>query len=59
MIEYRYRNVTKNLDEISFNYYAVELDLKNVLDCFVDDDVFQNFLFSRDVIINRQFLEMR
>jgi hypothetical protein len=40
MIECRYRNVTKSLDEISFNYYAVELDSKNVLDRLVDDDVF-------------------
>jgi hypothetical protein len=51
--------VTKSLDQIFFDYYAVELDSKNILDRLVDDDVFQRFSFSRNVIINRRFLEMR
>jgi hypothetical protein len=38
---------------------CVELDSKNILDRLVDDDVFQRFSFSRNVIINRRFLEMR
>jgi hypothetical protein len=59
VIECRYKNVTKSLDQISFNYYAVELDSKNILDRLVDDSVFQRFSFSRDVIINRRFLEMK
>jgi hypothetical protein len=59
MIECRYRNVTKSLDQISFNHYTVELDSKNIFDRLVDDSVFQRFLFSRDVIINRRSLEMR
>jgi hypothetical protein len=49
----------KSLDQISFNYYAVELNSKNILDRLVDDDVFQRFSFSRNVIINQRFLEMR
>jgi hypothetical protein len=59
MIECRYRNVTKSLDQISFDHYAIELDSKNILDHLVDDSVFQCLLFSRDVIINRRLLEMR
>jgi hypothetical protein len=59
VIECRYRNVTKSLDQISFDYYAVELDSKNILDRLVDNDVFQRFSFSRNVIINRRSLEMR
>jgi hypothetical protein len=59
MIECRYRNVTKSLDQIFFDHYAVELDSKNILDRLVDDSVFQRFSFSRDVIINRRSLEMR
>jgi hypothetical protein len=59
VIECRYRNVTKSLDQISFNHYAVEFDSKNILDRLVDDSVFQRFSFSRDVIINRRSLEMR
>jgi hypothetical protein len=59
VIECRYRNVTKSLDQISFNHYAVELDSKNILDRLVDDSVFQRFSFSRNVIINRRSLEMR
>jgi hypothetical protein len=59
VIECRYKNVTKNLDQISFDYYAVEFDSKNILDRLVDDSVFQRFSFSRDVIINRRLLEMR
>jgi hypothetical protein len=59
VIECRYKNVTKSLDQISFDHYAVELDSKNILDRLVDDDVFQRFSFSRNVIINRRFLEMR
>jgi hypothetical protein len=46
--------VTKSLDQIFFDHYAVELDSKNILDRLVDDDVFQRFLFSRNVIINRR-----
>jgi hypothetical protein len=59
VIECRYRNVTKSLDQISFDHYTIEFDSKNILDRLVDDSVFQRFLFSRDVIINRRFLEMR
>jgi hypothetical protein len=59
VIEYRYKNVTKSLDQIFFDYYAIELNSKNILDRLVDDNVFQRFLFSRNVIINRRFLEMR
>jgi hypothetical protein len=59
IIECRYENVMIYLDQIFFNYYAVELDSKNILDRFIDDDVFQRFLFSRDVIINRRSLRMR
>jgi hypothetical protein len=59
VIECRYRNLTKSLDEISFNHYVIELHSKNVLDCLVNDDVFQSFSFSRNVIINRRFLKMR
>jgi hypothetical protein len=59
VIECRYRNVTKSLDQISFNHYAVELDSKNILDRLVDDSVFQRLSFSRNVIINRRSLEMR
>jgi hypothetical protein len=59
VIECRYRNVTKSLDQISFDHYAVELDSKNILDRLIDDNVFQRLSFSRDVIINRRFLEMR
>jgi hypothetical protein len=59
VIECRYRNVTKSLDQISFNHYAVEFDSKNILDRLVDDSVFQRLSFSRDVIINRRSLEMR
>jgi hypothetical protein len=59
VIECRYKNVTKSLDQISFDYYAVELNSKNILDRLVDDSVFQRFSFSQDVIINRRFLEMR
>jgi hypothetical protein len=59
MIECRYKNVTKNLDQIFFNHYAVELNSKNILDRLVDDSVFQRFLFSRNMIINRRFLKMR
>jgi hypothetical protein len=44
---------------IFFDHYAVELDLKNILDRFVDNDVFQRFSFSRNVIINRRLLEIR
>jgi hypothetical protein len=51
--------MTKNLDQIFFNYYAVELDSKNIFDRLVNDNVFQRFLFSRDVIINRRSLEMK
>jgi hypothetical protein len=40
VIECRYRNVTKSLDQISFNHYAVELYLKNILDRLVDDEIF-------------------
>jgi hypothetical protein len=59
VIECRYRNVTKSLDQIFFNHYAVELDSKNILDRLVDDSVFQRFSFSRDVIINQRFLEIK
>jgi hypothetical protein len=59
MIKCRYKNVTKSLDQISFDYYAVEFDSKNILDRLVDDSVFQRLSFSRDVIINRRSLEMR
>jgi hypothetical protein len=59
VIECRYRNVTKSLDQISFDDYAVELDSKNILDRLVNDDVFQRFSFSRNVIINRRLFEMR
>jgi hypothetical protein len=59
VIECRYKNVIKNLDQISFDHYAVELDSKNILDRLVDDDVFQRLSFSRNVIINRRSLEMR
>jgi hypothetical protein len=59
VIECYYKNVTKSLDQISFNHYAIELNSKNILDRLVDDDVFQRFLFSRNVIIHRRFLEMR
>jgi hypothetical protein len=59
VIECRYKNVTKSLDQIFFNHYAIELDLKNILDRLVDNDVFQRFSFSRNVIINRQSFEMR
>jgi hypothetical protein len=59
MIECRYRNMIKSLDQISFNHYAVKINSKNILDYLVDDDVFQRFSFSRKVIINRRFLEMR
>jgi hypothetical protein len=59
VIECRYRNVTKSLDQISFDHYAVEPDSKNILDRLVDDSVFQRPSFSRDVVINRRLLEMR
>jgi hypothetical protein len=59
VIECRYKNVTKSLDQIFFNYYAVELDSKNILNRLVNDSVFQRSSFSRDVIINRRLLEMR
>jgi hypothetical protein len=59
VIEYRYKNMIKSLDQISFDYYAVELDSKTIFDRLVDDSVFQRFSFSRDVIINRRSLEMR
>jgi hypothetical protein len=59
VIERRYENVTKCLDQISFNYYAVEFDSKNILNRLVDNDVFQRFSFSRDVIIDRRSLKMR
>jgi hypothetical protein len=59
VIEYRYKNVTKNLDQISFNHYAIELDSKNIVDRLVNDSVFQRLLFSQDVIINRRSLKMR
>jgi hypothetical protein len=59
VIECRYKNVTKNLDQIFFDYYAVELNSKNILDRLVDDSVFQSFSFSRDVIINRRLLEIK
>jgi hypothetical protein len=59
VIECRYRNVTKNLNQISFDHYAVELDSKNVLDRLVDDSVFERLSFSRDVIIHRESLEMK
>jgi hypothetical protein len=51
--------VTKSLNQISFNHYAVKLNSKNILDRFIDNDVVQRFLFSRDVIINRRSLKMR
>jgi hypothetical protein len=59
MIECRYRNVTKNLNQIFFNYYAIKLNSKNILDRLVNDNVFQRFSFSQNVIINRRFFEMR
>jgi hypothetical protein len=59
MIECRYKNVMKSLDQIFFNHYVVEFDSKNILDRLVDNNVFQRFSFSRNVIINQRFLEMR
>jgi hypothetical protein len=51
--------MTKNLDQISFDHYAIELDSKNILDRLVNDSVFQRLSFSRNVIINRRSLEMK
>jgi hypothetical protein len=59
VIECRYKNMTKSLDQISFDHYTVEFDSKNILDRLVDDSVFQRFSFSRDVILNRRSLEMK
>jgi hypothetical protein len=59
VIEYCYRNMTKSLDQISFNYYVIELDSKNILDRLVDNNVFQRFSLSRDVIIHWRFLEIK
>jgi hypothetical protein len=59
VIECRYRNVTKSLDQISFDHYAAEPDSEDILDRLVDDSVFQRPSFSRDVVINRRPLGMR